>query len=58
MIEKVIFCDDTLKQTEVEKRVLKEVGANLRLIADQLNAEYTEISLRNIILWIRITGIF
>lgn len=57
IVEKVIIHDDTSKRTEVDKRVLKEVGANLRLIADQWHAEYTQLSFRNLFLWIRITGV-
>lgn len=61
---KLIMTDEGMTQenteevAEIDERVLKEVAASLRIIGDEINEEYTKFSLRNILFWIRIIGIF
>ena len=46
--------DDSVDRKEIDEQTIKEVAANLRIIGDEINAKYTKLSFRNIVLWIRI----
>ena len=50
--------EDTEEVAEIDERIIKEVAASLRIIGDEINEEYTKFSLRNILFWIRMMGIF
>lgn len=50
--------EDVVDGEEIDERTIKEVAANLRIIADEINTEYSRMSLGNIVFWIRIMGLF
>ena len=57
MSTKGLFQEDKSNRTDVRKIKASEVGTNLRLIADEIHAEYTKYSLGKV-LWLQIYGVF
>ena len=57
MAEDKIIVDDVTENTLVDDRTITEVAANLRLIADEINGEYTKLSFRNVFVWLQFIAI-
>lgn len=46
--------EDVVYGKDIGEKTITDVAENLRIIADELNNEYSRISFRNIILWVGI----